>query len=128
VAERLRHHQRAPGRPTRQDEFVILVRRHGCTDDAVKVAGGARRDRGTGLVDGHELTVSASIGIVERQVADTSPGELMRAADSTLHWAKAPVVRAGRSSTPTATGSWPTPLRGDPGRLNRGSSIWTTSR
>ena len=41
------------------------------------------------LVDGHELTVSASIGIVERQVAGTSPGELMRAADSTLHWAKA---------------------------------------
>jgi EAL domain-containing protein (putative c-di-GMP-specific phosphodiesterase class I) len=41
------------------------------------------------LVDGHELTVSASVGIVERQVAGTSPMELMRAADSTVHWAKA---------------------------------------
>ncbi|MCI4061857.1 bifunctional diguanylate cyclase/phosphodiesterase [Micromonospora sp. R77] len=72
------------------DEFVILVERTGCTDDAVKVAEAALAAVSEpALVDGHELTVSASIGIVERQVAGTSPGELMRAADSTLHWAKA---------------------------------------
>ncbi|WP_406046173.1 bifunctional diguanylate cyclase/phosphodiesterase [Micromonospora sp. NBC_00898] len=72
------------------DEFVILVERTACTDDAVKVAEAALAAvREPALVDGHELTVSASIGIVERQVAGTSPGELMRAADSTLHWAKA---------------------------------------
>ncbi|WP_446220751.1 putative bifunctional diguanylate cyclase/phosphodiesterase [Micromonospora sp. IBHARD004] len=72
------------------DEFVILVERTACTDDAVKVAEAALATVSEpALVDGHELTVSASIGIVERQVAGTSPGELMRAADSTLHWAKA---------------------------------------
>jgi diguanylate cyclase (GGDEF)-like protein len=72
------------------DEFVILVERTGCTDDVVKVAEAALAAVSEpALVDGHELTVSASIGIVEREVAGTSPMELMRAADSTLHWAKA---------------------------------------
>ncbi|MFE9872334.1 putative bifunctional diguanylate cyclase/phosphodiesterase [Micromonospora sp. NPDC005686] len=72
------------------DEFVILVERTVGTDDAVKVAEVALAAiREPALVDGHELTVSASIGIVERPVAGTSPMDLMRAADSTLHWAKA---------------------------------------
>ncbi|SCG46658.1 diguanylate cyclase/phosphodiesterase [Micromonospora humi] len=72
------------------DEFVILVERTAGTDDAVKVAEAALDAvREPALVDGHELTVSASIGIVERPVSGTSPMELMRAADSTLHWAKA---------------------------------------
>ncbi|WP_176732066.1 putative bifunctional diguanylate cyclase/phosphodiesterase [Micromonospora rhizosphaerae] len=72
------------------DEFVILVERTGCTDDVVKVAEAALAAVSEpAVVDGHELSVSASAGIVERQVAGTSPGELMRAADSTLHWAKA---------------------------------------
>ncbi len=72
------------------DEFVILVERTAGTDDAVKVAEAALAAvREPALVDGHELTVSASIGIVERPVTDTSPMDLMRAADSTLHWAKA---------------------------------------
>ncbi len=72
------------------DEFVVLVERTTCTDDAVKVAEAALTAVSEpALVDGHELTVSASIGIVERPVAGTSPVDLMRAADSTLHWAKA---------------------------------------
>ncbi|MEU2614851.1 bifunctional diguanylate cyclase/phosphodiesterase [Micromonospora sp. NPDC007271] len=72
------------------DEFVILVERTGCTEDAVKVAEAALTAVSEpALVDGHELTVSASIGIVERPVVGTTPMELMRAADSTLHWAKA---------------------------------------
>ncbi|MGY4909010.1 putative bifunctional diguanylate cyclase/phosphodiesterase [Micromonospora aurantiaca (nom. illeg.)] len=72
------------------DEFVILVERTAGTDDVVKVAEAALAAvREPALVDGHELTVSASIGIVERPVAGTSPMDLMRAADSTLHWAKA---------------------------------------
>ncbi|MEU8070084.1 bifunctional diguanylate cyclase/phosphodiesterase [Micromonospora sp. NPDC048169] len=72
------------------DEFVILVERTAGTDDAVKVAEAALATvREPALVEGHELTVSASIGIVERPVAGTSPMDLMRAADSTLHWAKA---------------------------------------
>lgn len=72
------------------DEFVILVERTAGTDDAVQVAESALAAiREPALVDGHELTVSASIGIVERPVEGTSPMDLMRAADSTLHWAKA---------------------------------------
>ncbi|MCM0677686.1 bifunctional diguanylate cyclase/phosphodiesterase [Micromonospora phytophila] len=72
------------------DEFVVLVERTGGTDDVLAVAEAALAAvREPAVVDGHELAVSASIGIVERQVAGTSPGDLMRAADSTLHWAKA---------------------------------------
>ncbi|MGS2619342.1 putative bifunctional diguanylate cyclase/phosphodiesterase [Micromonospora sp. LZ34] len=72
------------------DEFVVLVERCGGTDDVVAVAEAALAAvRRPAVVDGHELTVSASMGIVERQVAGATPGDLMRAADSTLHWAKA---------------------------------------
>ncbi len=71
------------------DEFVILVERTAGTDDVVKVAEAALAAVGEpALVDGHELTVSASIGIVECPVDGTSPVDLMRAADATLHWAK----------------------------------------
>ncbi|MFF0153121.1 putative bifunctional diguanylate cyclase/phosphodiesterase [Micromonospora sp. NPDC005203] len=71
------------------DEFVILVQRTGGTDDMVELAESALAAvRTPALVDGHELQISASIGIVERQVAGANPSDLMRAADSTLHWAK----------------------------------------
>ncbi|MET8043870.1 bifunctional diguanylate cyclase/phosphodiesterase [Micromonospora sp. NPDC005215] len=71
------------------DEFVILVQRSGGTDDMVALAETALAAvRTPALVDGHELQISASIGIVERQVAGANPSDLMRAADSTLHWAK----------------------------------------
>ncbi|MEU4567172.1 bifunctional diguanylate cyclase/phosphodiesterase [Micromonospora sp. NPDC023956] len=71
------------------DEFVILVERTAGTEDVVRVAEAALHAvNRPALVDGHELTVSASIGIVERPVAGTTPSDLMRAADSTLHWAK----------------------------------------
>jgi EAL domain-containing protein (putative c-di-GMP-specific phosphodiesterase class I) len=39
-------------------------------------------------VGGHELTITASIGIVEQSVTDTTPADLMSAADITLYWAK----------------------------------------
>ncbi|MEV4759154.1 bifunctional diguanylate cyclase/phosphodiesterase [Micromonospora sp. NPDC049559] len=90
VAERLRHAvadhlvARLGG-----DEFVILVEETTCTDDVLKVADAALAAIATpSLVGGHEITVSASIGIVEGPVAGTSPGDVMRAADITLHWAK----------------------------------------
>jgi predicted signal transduction protein with EAL and GGDEF domain len=38
---------------------------------------------------GHEISVSASIGVVERAVRGTTTAELMKAADTTLYWAKA---------------------------------------
>ncbi|MGA8115379.1 MAG: EAL domain-containing protein [Actinocatenispora sp.] len=72
------------------DEFVILV-----TDSTGE-------EQLTGLaervlcalappieLDGHELAVSASIGVVERSTFGTGPAEVMRAADITLYWAKA---------------------------------------
>jgi diguanylate cyclase (GGDEF)-like protein len=72
------------------DEFVILVEGTTCADDAIKVADQALTALGEPIrVDGHRLSVSASIGIVERPVAGTDPADLMRAADITLYWAKA---------------------------------------
>jgi diguanylate cyclase (GGDEF)-like protein len=91
VAERLR--RRIPDHLVARlggDEFVVLVEDTACVDDAIKVADAtlaaiAEPTR----VDGHELTVSASIGIVERDAAAAgNPTEMMRAADITLHWAK----------------------------------------
>ncbi|MFD0742636.1 putative bifunctional diguanylate cyclase/phosphodiesterase [Phytohabitans flavus] len=71
------------------DEFVILVEDTTCTDDVLKVADAALAAISEpSIVDGQELHVSASIGIVERPVAGTTPSEVMRAADITLHWAK----------------------------------------
>ncbi len=40
-------------------------------------------------VAGHEIGVSASIGVVEQPIDGTTAGELMKAADTTLYWAKA---------------------------------------
>jgi len=72
------------------DEFVILVEQTTCADDAIKVADRVLRALGAPVrVDGHRLSVSASIGIVERPAAGTDPADVMRAADITLYWAKA---------------------------------------
>jgi diguanylate cyclase (GGDEF)-like protein len=71
------------------DEFVVLVEGTTCTDDALKVADAALATLADPFtVDGHEVTVSASIGIIERAVVGGCPGDVMRAADITLHWAK----------------------------------------
>ncbi len=71
------------------DEFLILVERSTGTEDAIKIADWALTTIGEPvLVEGHELIVSASIGIVEGPVAHTDPTELMRSADITLNWAK----------------------------------------
>src|SRR6266508_6928514 len=72
------------------DEFVVLVEHTSCPDDAVKVADRVLTELGEPIhVDGRRLSISASIGIVERLVAATNPADLMRAADITLYWAKA---------------------------------------
>jgi diguanylate cyclase (GGDEF)-like protein len=71
------------------DEFVALV--DDCPDAAavVGVAEGILAALKQPFeVDGHRLSVSASIGIVERPATGTDPTDLMRAADITLHWAK----------------------------------------
>ncbi|WP_018216433.1 putative bifunctional diguanylate cyclase/phosphodiesterase [Salinispora vitiensis] len=72
------------------DAFVILIERTGGTRDVIAVAEAALAAvHEPAAVAGHEVTVRTSIGIVERQVAGASANELMRAADCTLHWAKA---------------------------------------
>ncbi|GIJ31707.1 diguanylate cyclase (GGDEF) domain-containing protein [Micromonospora sediminimaris] len=71
------------------DAFVVLVERSTGTGDVVAVAEAALAALSEPVVvDGHDVTVTASVGIVERRVAGTSPDDLMRAAGSTLHWAK----------------------------------------
>ena len=72
------------------DEFVILVEDCTGTEEAVAVADAVLAALAEPVrVRGHELAVSASIGIVERPVAGATPADLMKAADITLYWAKA---------------------------------------
>ncbi|MBM0224776.1 MULTISPECIES: bifunctional diguanylate cyclase/phosphodiesterase [Micromonospora] len=72
------------------DEFVILVDSGGGLDDAVEVAELALAAVSAPVhVGDQQLAVSASIGIVECPAAETSVSELMKAADTTLYWAKA---------------------------------------
>jgi diguanylate cyclase (GGDEF)-like protein/PAS domain S-box-containing protein len=72
------------------DEFVILVHDHRATGDVVALVEAVLDALATPVeAGGHRLTVSASIGIVDRECATTTPAEIMRAADITLYWAKA---------------------------------------
>jgi diguanylate cyclase (GGDEF)-like protein len=71
------------------DEFVILVEGTTNTDDVTRVADIVLAAVAEPVhIDGHDLRVSASIGVVEQPVAHSNPSELMRAADITLNWAK----------------------------------------
>jgi diguanylate cyclase (GGDEF)-like protein/PAS domain S-box-containing protein len=92
VGRRLDELVSAPGRLVARmggDEFVVLVEYTSGMDELVELSeqilGEVARPV---LVGGHRLTVSASIGLVERSVHDASPAETMRDADVTLHWAK----------------------------------------
>jgi diguanylate cyclase (GGDEF)-like protein len=72
------------------DEFVILVERSSDTQHIVNVADRVLRELEAPVrIGGHELSVSASIGIVERALSGTNAADLMRDADITLYWAKA---------------------------------------
>jgi diguanylate cyclase (GGDEF)-like protein/PAS domain S-box-containing protein len=72
------------------DEFVILVHDHRATSEVVTLAEAVLDALAVPLgAGGHRLSVSASIGIVDRTCRTTTPAELMRAADITLYWAKA---------------------------------------
>jgi diguanylate cyclase (GGDEF)-like protein/PAS domain S-box-containing protein len=71
------------------DEFVVLVERTTSVVDLVPIAESMLAALHQPIeLDGHRLSVSASIGIVERQAAGTSPAELLKDADITLYWAK----------------------------------------
>ncbi|MFG1843293.1 putative bifunctional diguanylate cyclase/phosphodiesterase [Micromonospora sp. NPDC049175] len=71
------------------DEFVILVDGGDDIDDAVAVAESALAAVAAPVhVGDHQLAVTASVGIVQCPAAETTPSELMKAADTTLYWAK----------------------------------------
>ncbi|MFH8515129.1 putative bifunctional diguanylate cyclase/phosphodiesterase [Streptomyces gelaticus] len=72
------------------DEFAILVEDSAGTQQLTDLARTvlAALQQPFDLA-GHRLSVSASIGVVERPVAGTSATGLMQAADTTLYWAKA---------------------------------------
>ncbi|MBT2457222.1 EAL domain-containing protein [Streptomyces sp. ISL-86] len=72
------------------DEFALLVEESTGTEQLADLA----RSVLTAVQEpfdlaGQRLSVSASIGVVERAAADTSATALMQAADTTLYWAKA---------------------------------------
>jgi predicted signal transduction protein with EAL and GGDEF domain len=71
------------------DEFVVLVESSAGPEQLIEVAEAALcAVRSPVQLGGHEITVSASVGVVERAAHTTSATELMKAADTTLHWAK----------------------------------------
>ncbi|MFE1047139.1 putative bifunctional diguanylate cyclase/phosphodiesterase [Streptomyces olivaceus] len=72
------------------DEFALLVEDSTGTDQLADLAQAVL----TALQPPFELldrrlSVTASVGVVERHTADTTPTALMQAADTTLYWAKA---------------------------------------
>ncbi|MEU6080661.1 EAL domain-containing protein [Streptomyces sp. NPDC047108] len=71
------------------DEFAILVEDSTGTEQVSALAGSvlAALQQPFDLA-GQRLSLSASIGVVERVVAGTSATALMQAADTTLYWAK----------------------------------------
>jgi diguanylate cyclase (GGDEF)-like protein/PAS domain S-box-containing protein len=72
------------------DEFALLVEGSTGTEQLTDLADSALKAIQQPFeLAGQRLTVSASIGVVERQAEGTGPTELMQAADTTLYWAKA---------------------------------------
>lgn len=70
------------------DEFVILVPDSSGHVDEVSHA--VRRTfNHPFVVNGHRLTVTASVGIAEEYVAHTTADDLLQAADYSMYWAKA---------------------------------------
>lgn len=72
------------------DEFGLLVTGTGGPDDVVKLADRLLGALGQAplVVGPAPLTVTASVGLVERPAAGTDPDDLLRAADIALWWAK----------------------------------------
>ncbi len=70
------------------DEFVVLLEEPP-TGELALVADRVLAELAEPIrVGRHRFTVSASIGVVESGVGDTTPADVLRAADVTLYWAK----------------------------------------
>ncbi|MGW7083887.1 putative bifunctional diguanylate cyclase/phosphodiesterase [Streptomyces sp. NPDC054871] len=71
------------------DEFALLVEDSTGTDQLADLADAALKALQDPFdLSGQRLSVSASIGVVERRAAGTTATCLMQAADTTLYWAK----------------------------------------
>jgi len=71
------------------DEFVILVERHADPEGLQRVALAALNSvRRPALLGTREVVMSASIGIVQSGDGGAGAAALMKAADTTLYWAK----------------------------------------
>ncbi|WP_327677192.1 putative bifunctional diguanylate cyclase/phosphodiesterase [Kitasatospora sp. NBC_00458] len=72
------------------DEFAVLVTdstgSDQLTDLAARILEALERPFD---VAGHRLAVTASVGVVERSVHETTPTDLVKDADATLYWSKA---------------------------------------
>ncbi|MEW2404194.1 EAL domain-containing protein [Streptomyces sp. NPDC046862] len=72
------------------DEFAVLVEDSTGTDQLSELAESVLRAVQAPFdIAGRRLSVSASIGVVERRAEGTTATGLMQAADTTLYWAKA---------------------------------------
>ncbi|WP_371567093.1 putative bifunctional diguanylate cyclase/phosphodiesterase [Streptomyces canus] len=72
------------------DEFALLVEDSTGTEQLADLAESLLKAVQAPFdVSGNRMSVSASIGVVERQAEGTSATGLMQAADTTLYWAKA---------------------------------------
>ena len=72
------------------DEFALLVEDSTGTDQLAELAESVLTALQAPFdLSGRHLSVSASIGVVERHAAGTTATGLMQAADTTLYWAKA---------------------------------------
>ncbi|WP_399135278.1 putative bifunctional diguanylate cyclase/phosphodiesterase [Streptomyces sp. Li-HN-5-11] len=72
------------------DEFALLVEDSTGTEQLAGLAESVLTAlQAPFAISGRRLSVSASIGVVERHAAGTSATALMQAADTTLYWAKA---------------------------------------
>jgi diguanylate cyclase (GGDEF)-like protein/PAS domain S-box-containing protein len=72
------------------DEFVIVVGDTASTDEVAVIADTALAALSAPFsIDGHELVISASVGVVEQAIEHTTIADMFKAADTTLSWAKA---------------------------------------
>ncbi|MFG3102813.1 putative bifunctional diguanylate cyclase/phosphodiesterase [Streptomyces sp. NPDC048182] len=72
------------------DEFALLVEDSTGTDQLAELAESVLTALAAPFeLSDRRLSVTASVGVVERHTAGTTPTALMQAADTTLYWAKA---------------------------------------
>ena len=72
------------------DEFVVLVPESSGSTELIGLAEELLTAVARPLrLGSRQVQVTASVGVVERSIAEIDPAELLRAADMTLYWAKA---------------------------------------